>query len=136
MDKLKPILAVMRKNLLSMICGLVALAAIIALFWPISGYYQTLQTEADARKSTFTTLNGLLKKERTLPLLDPQVTEPQPLKQFPTETVINRGRLVTKAVHEQSEEMMKTAMGLITHKPLVPDALPTGTPATAANFRI
>lgn len=115
---------VIKKNIISIICGIIALAAVIALFWPIGGYYADLQSRADARKSTFSSLNGLLTKQRTLPLIDPFSTESQPLGQFPTPAIINRGQIVTNEIAEESKNMLAAAETLRVHEPLVPEALP------------
>jgi hypothetical protein len=127
-------LAIIKKNLLSIICGVIALAAIIALFWPISGYYADLQSQADARKAAFSTATTLLKKGRTLPVLDPLSTDPQPLKLFPTDTIIARGKLATAAIHDEAAAMLKEATTLVQHQPLVTNALPNGGTMEATFF--
>src|SRR5947199_363716 len=41
---------IVKKNLVSIICGVVALLALVAVFvWPLDGYYQTLQEKAKKR---------------------------------------------------------------------------------------
>ena len=131
-----PILAVIKKNILSIICGLLALAAIIAIFWPIDGYFGQLQTQVDTRKAANSTATLLLRKQRTLPVLDPLSTDPQPLKGFPTVTVIARGKTATEAINDESVAMLKAAMSLVGHQPLVPDALPNGNTMDASDFRV
>jgi HSP20 family molecular chaperone IbpA len=131
---MRPVLAVLKKNILSVICGVVALAAIIALFWPLSGYFDDLQKQVDARKTVFAQDTTLLHKQRTLPVLDPLSTDPEPLKGFPTPAVIARGTLAQTAIHTESAEMLDAATKLVTHQPLVPNALPNGSTMDATFF--
>jgi hypothetical protein len=128
------VLAFIKKNILSLICGVVAIAAIVAIFWPINGYFASLQTDVDARKGAFATAKTLLGKQRTLPVLDPQSTDPQALNVFPTDTVIARGTSATEAIGEESKAMLQSAMTLVTHKPLVANALPDGGTMDATFF--
>jgi len=128
-------LAVIKKNLLSIICGVIALAAIVAVFvWPINGYFADLQTQVDARKAAYSTATTLLHKQRTLPVLDPLSTDPQPLKDFPTDPVIARGSLAEKAIADESKAMLDTATKLVTHQPLYASALPDGGTMDATYF--
>jgi hypothetical protein len=131
---MRPVLAFIKKNILTIICGVVALAAIIAVFWPISGYFASLQTDADARKSAFATATTLLHKSRTLPVLDPLSTDAEPLKVFPTDAVIARGNLAKDAIASESKEMLDAAKTLVTHKALVDNALPNGGTMEATFF--
>jgi hypothetical protein len=113
----------------------VAIAAIVAVFWPISGYFTDLQTQADARKAAFSTARSLLLKPRTLPVLDPQSTDPQPLPVFPTDAVFHRGSIATDALKKESQDMLTLATGMIVHQPLVPGALPAGGTVVATQFQ-
>src|SRR5271163_1129092 len=100
------VLAFVKKNVLIIICAVIAICAIVAIFWPINGYYSALQTDVDARKAAFSNATTLLKKSRTLPVLDPLSTDPQPLDVFPTETVIARGKTATEAIGTESQAMI------------------------------
>src|SRR4051794_40220927 len=117
-----------KKNLTSIICGVIALLAVVALFWPISGYYNELQAKADARKQVYTTLKGILDKPRNLPTVSLETAEPKKLEQFPTQAVIDAGTAVQTQVKTQSAAMFETALKMNQHTPLVPGALPEGSP--------
>jgi hypothetical protein len=127
-------LAIIKKNILSIICGVVALMAMIAIFWPLDGYFAQLQQDVDARKAVFAEDTTLLHKPRTLPVLDPLSTDPEPLKGFPTDAVIARGKLATAAIGDEAKQMLAAATTLITHQPLVPNALPSGGTMEATFF--
>jgi hypothetical protein len=126
---------IVKKNLVSVVCGVIALMAIVALFWPISGYYKQLQTTVDSRKSVYTSLKGLLTKQRQLPVVDPFTAETKPLDQFPTSQVILLGRAVTEKVKNESAAIVDEALKLNQREPLVPGALPMPMTSQAVRFR-
>lgn len=123
---------IVKKNLVSIICGVVALLAFVAIFWPLGGYFSALQTQVDARKATNDTLTGLISKDRKLPIVDPVRIEQERLEQFPSKKAIEKGEEVTKQVADISNEMLKIAVDLNVHQPLLPDALPN--PRDTAKF--
>jgi len=129
---------IVKKNILSVICGVVILLAIAALFWPISGIVAGAQAQADAREKEFEKLDKLLpqKKQRKLPVvsLDPDAPTTS-LDQFPGQKVIETGQTATKAMAEQSAAMMATAVAMNEHPLLVPKALPSPTNKQAFDFR-
>ncbi|MBV8780171.1 MAG: hypothetical protein JO353_02130 [Phycisphaerae bacterium] len=135
MAALQPILLFIKKNIASLICALVAIGAMVFLFWTVAGWNAELQTTVDQRKSTYNDLSALLTKQRTLPLLDPFSTQPPPLNQFPTQPVYERAKTVTQAVSEESKAMLDTAMKMVTHSLLVPNSLPNGGPREGTFFR-
>jgi len=124
-----------KKNLVSIICGVIAIVAIVALFWPIKGYYTQLQTTANSRKAVYVSLNGLLKKTRQLPVVDPFTAENKPLDQFPTAAAILKGQAVTDQVKNESASILSEAVKLNIHDPLVPGALPMGMTSQEIKFR-
>src|SRR5580658_11353493 len=99
-------LEVVKKNLLSILSGVVAIAAVVATYWPVGGMFQTLQAASDARGAVYTELEGLLTKPRQLPLTDPANTQQEPLKAFPNQKTIDLGNRVTSHVSKQSTDMV------------------------------
>jgi hypothetical protein len=126
---------IIKKNLVSIICGVIILMAIVALFWPINGYYKQLQATATARKSVYQTLKSLLEKPRQLPIVSLDSTDPQPLGQFPTTLVIQQGTAVTQQVHAESDAILAAAIKMNQHEPLISDVLPQGPTSSAIAFR-
>jgi len=124
-----------KKNWLSIACGVVALIAIIAIFWPISGYYEQLRTEGQQRAALHGQLEGLRNKQRTLPVV-PMTEEAQPLNEYPTAEIIRWGEELTKGVSRQSQELMQRAVSLNRRDLLVPNSLPNPSQATAFQFRV
>jgi hypothetical protein len=125
---------IIKKNLLSIICGVVAIIAVVASFVPISGWFNELRDQAAARAGYFDSLNGLLNKTRNLPIVDPMATEAQPLELFPTERVIDAGKRVVDEVRNQSQDMFKAAIQLNEKPLLLKDALPSPNRRTIFDF--
>ena len=62
---------IVKKNLVSIICGVVALVALVAVFiWPLDGYYTDLKTKTTARAAIYKKVDDLMGKSRSLPVLD------------------------------------------------------------------
>ena len=120
------ILNFVKTNMLSLICGVVAIVAVAATFYPVGGWLDDLKTRTDQRASIYSSLSSLRTKSRKLPLTDPTQTEQADLKTFPNADAIKAGESVTKAVSKQSNDMVDLVVRLNQqgHDLLVPDALP------------
>jgi hypothetical protein len=103
---------IIKKNLVSIICGVIALLAIGAVFWPISGMFEDLHTRAKKSESTYSALTGLLKKNRLLPQTDPKAIEPKPFDQVPTETAIAKGNAIKAQIEKEAKDLMATAVAI------------------------
>lgn len=100
---------IVKKNLFSIICGVVALLAVIASFWPLGSKEAELKQDLAGRKSAYESMNNLLHKSRNLPIVDPQSSEQEPLQRFPSPAIIEKGKAVTQEVSEESRKMMMIA---------------------------
>lgn len=122
MDK---VLYIVKKNLLSIICGFVAILAMAALAYPLSGMRTAFRAEVTKRAQTYTQAQALLKAQRFLPIVEPG-TDPVPLPTFPTELIIAAGKNARDTVHSQSDELMTKAVALnkANHDLLLPECLP------------
>ena len=118
---------IVKKNILAIICGVVALMSIVAIYWPISGWYQQVNEQLQTSKRTNDDLNSLKTKGTScrLPIVDPQKTEAPPLVGFPTAKVYKIGVEVVKKIQEQSAALMKQAIADNKRTPIDPNALPT-----------
>src|SRR5687768_3446199 len=126
---------IIKKNIISVICLIIAILAIVASFFPLGGYVENLQANLDQRKSTFDTLEGLRTKTRQLPSLSPDNATQQPLPVFPNPNAIKKGQEVVKAVTKESEEMRDVAVRMNKHEQLVPGTLPNPRPPADFKFR-
>src|SRR4051812_1474754 len=94
-----------KKNLLSIICVIVAVLAMVAVFvWPLPGKFAAIQAKADARKAEYESLKTLANKERKLPQtdLDPAAAQKK-LEGFPTQTVIDKGNQLVTDITAQAK---------------------------------
>ena len=123
-----------KKNIVSILCGVVAIAAIVAWFWPVGGMFGQLQTELDERAAKYKEVEQLRTAERKLPSLVLEVGGQEPLTRFPNEKVIQVGEVATKALTEQSNRMLKTVSDRNVHQPLVPNSLPRPLGRTRFDF--
>jgi len=116
---------IIKKNLLSIICGVVAIAALVTVFlWPLDGYFEDLKQRADKRAQLQSRIRTLLDKPRNLPIPDPNSTTPVKLARFPSNDIIKLGKSVTGKVHAESDKMYEQAVDLNRRSLLLPGTLP------------
>jgi hypothetical protein len=130
-------LETIKKNMLSLICLLVAIIAVVAVFWLQSSKFSALQAHLDQRKAEYDTLKGLADKlpNRKLPVVDPSEGDPKPLGQFPTERAIEVAQQVTGRIAEESKAVLDAAVKLNEHQPLTRDVLPNPNIGTWFTFQ-
>jgi hypothetical protein len=119
---------IVKKNLISIICGVVALMALVAVFvWPLDGYYETLKTKAENRAKVQAKVSTLLGKTRTVPVFDPNNPTATNLPAFPSETIIKRGKAAQQGVAGTSENVVSLAVQINEqgHGLVVPNSLPS-----------
>jgi len=112
-----------KKNIASIICGVIVILAVVALFWPISGWVSTLQASVNSSKTKYADkMQSLMSAPRKLPVtkaLDSNADQPA-LKQFPTEQVIKLGEEVKDQVQKQAQEMLQATIQRNRHDPILP----------------
>ena len=110
MDK-KQVIDAIKKNIVSIIAGVVALVAIgVMLFW-INGKYDAIKKQTADRATKAATLTGLLGQERPNIQTSPgSSAEDQKLKVFPTPTVIKGGEEAMNQVKQQSARLLQEAV--------------------------
>src|SRR5437763_9654352 len=89
---------IVEKNLISIICGVVALAAIGVGFTMLPGRATALQTKLEERKRAYDTLHSLLSKPRQMPSVNPDNPSQDQLTQFPSARIIEDGQKIMKQV--------------------------------------
>jgi len=125
---------IVKKNLLSIICGVVALAARGVAFTMLPTKASELTTEMESRKKAYDDLHQLVSKERQLPSVNPDNPEQQRLPVFPSEKINKWGEEVTAQVKKESEDLRDTAAKMNEHKLLVPGSLPAPSNPAAISF--
>jgi hypothetical protein len=123
-----------KKNIVTLLCGVVALAAIVAIFWPISGMFDGLRKDVEKSKATYTDVENLRKQERNLPSLVLEGGERDKLTRFPNQKVIDYGKEKTGALTAQSKKMLDTVSRLNVHQLLVSGSLPRPIGRTSLDF--
>lgn len=126
---------IIKKNIVSLICGVIALLAIVALFWPIGGYYSDLRSQVQQGAAVNQQIRSLMTRQRMLPVTSLENPDPVPLGQFPTPTVIAAGRAVMDSVARQAQQVMGVAVQYNRRPLLVPNALPRPSSAVGIEFR-
>ncbi|HEY1685865.1 MAG TPA: hypothetical protein VGG19_13960 [Tepidisphaeraceae bacterium] len=125
-----------KKHLLSLICGAVALLAVIALFYPLGGKQEKLVQDLQTRASVLQTIQGISNKQRTLPVIDPSNPTPKPLDRFPNQQLIDQAKAIPDAFANQAKAIAAEAEKINKHEPLVQGALPyPQSSIDAFNFR-
>jgi hypothetical protein len=126
---------IVKKNIFSIILGVIAIAAVVANFYPMSGKYEELKNTAQARAQVDQDLKSLLNKPRNLPVMT-EGGQPQPLGHFPTQKIIDAGKKATEDIAKGSQALLDNVVKLNTHEPLVARSLPgvLGDPVPAGEF--
>src|SRR5688500_5047803 len=122
---------IVKKNIISIIAGVVALAAIAVAFTMLTSRAEELKTDLAARQQAYSQLEQLLKKDRTLPTISLEKAEAEKLTKFPSQKIIDQGDALIKGVETASKAMVVAAVEMNKHLPLEPGALPDA-PAISA----
>jgi hypothetical protein len=115
---------IIKKNILSILCGVVALVAVIASMWPMGSYQQGQQETLRTRAGMFRTLDQLRSKARNKPVLNPDSTAPESLERFPNDATIEKATEAKKQFEAESKKILDAAIAMNRHEPLVPGVLP------------
>ena len=128
-------MAIVKKNMFSILCGVIAIIAIVAIFWPIGGMYNELQADVQKTADLHKQIDTVRTTPRKLPsLVLDQGVEQQPLTRLPNEKVIAAGLEKTRALTDQSNLMLKTVSDLNIHPLLQPDSLPRAEGTLSISF--
>ncbi|MBC7783766.1 MAG: hypothetical protein H7144_07990 [Burkholderiales bacterium] len=117
-----------KKNLLSIICGVVAILCIVLIFFPFGGMYDTLRTSVEESKAVGESIKKVSEAPRMWPSLSSREEDRVQLNAFPTDATIIAAEKMTKDWTTRSTQFLEYAISLQKEKfrPLVPNALPSG----------
>jgi hypothetical protein len=130
---------IVKKNILSIVCGAVAILAIAASFYPLSGWFVELNEQAEQRKRPYSEAMGLLNKTRDWPVLDPDRRERERMTKFPSADVIKWGQVNIVALKTQANEIARVVLAINDHSKrpglLADGVLPSPAPLAPSDFR-
>ncbi|MFN4242996.1 MAG: hypothetical protein ACK4PI_07135 [Tepidisphaerales bacterium] len=117
----KHILTVVKKNWLSIASAAVAVVAVAVPFVLADGWMSETQTALEQRRGVARTIEDIGRKNRSLPQLDPDATERQPLEMFPSRSVIAAGKAALDHLDKQGNLLLEEALKLNVRRPLMED---------------
>lgn len=129
---------ILKKNILSIVCGVVVLLAIAAYFLFVQGLYTGdggLQAKAEERRSKYNQLNELITKSRKLPVVELETTEAADLTVFPTTEVIKLGTQITDRLKSQSDRIEALATDMNRRESLLRNFFPNPDDPQKFRFR-
>jgi hypothetical protein len=126
---------IIKKNIISVICGVVALAAIVVAFFVVPSRAGELQSKLAARKTVRDEMASLLSKPRDLPAPDASDPTPKPLNRFPSPPIIKQGEAIIGQLEKESVQLREAAVAMNRHELLVKGALPRPNQVQAYEFR-
>ena len=116
----------LKKNILSLVCGVVALLAIIALFYPVGGMYGDTLAELKKRVAVADNAQRLRRGQHFWPIIpDVKTGEKEPLPRFPNDDIIKTGKKIKDEVHAQTTNIKDKTAEKNQHDLLLPGVLPT-----------
>src|SRR5215208_4176410 len=121
-----------KKNIVSIICVLVGVAALVTLFI-VSGWYDQFNTRLTQSKTSNDTVASLMRQPRVIPSPNPDGTA-VPLEVFPNDKVFEAGDRAMNQVHNNAQTLLRTAVDMNRkgHEVLVNGALPRPNSMTEA----
>lgn len=111
---------VVKKNVLNIVCGVIVLICVVALFWPLGGMYDEDQAKLNSRQSVFNQIVSLDSAKRSWPVTG----EKKELPGFPNPRLIEMGNGIAKQVTDQAKAMQAELKEVNTHELLLADILP------------
>src|ERR1051325_7617813 len=126
---------ILKKNMWSIVCGVVAILAVASTYYPLSGKFIELNSKLQSSADEDRKIKSLINTNPNMPSVDPKSNEVKPLGMFPTEKVIELGKKVVGKVHTESEKLASKALEINERKQLVPGVLPSGSGRYLSEFK-
>jgi len=118
---------IVKKNILSILCGVVALAAVVSIPWPGGSRKADIQAQLEQRKAQYTKAQALLTKSRHMPVINPPAgtdAAGSDLKGFPSQVTIEVGQKAVDDLKNQSTAIVDAAVKINQRPPLLPSFFP------------
>lgn len=102
---------IVKKNVASIIFGVIALIAVVLAFFPMNGKFDEINKLLDERTKKYQQAEGILKKSRLLPDVDLVSTSAQkPLTEFPSPKITAMAKGFMDQLISQSRGVLETAV--------------------------
>src|SRR3954465_2268770 len=113
-----------KKNIVSIIFGVIALIAVVLWIVPVSGWYTELKGGAEKQAKGSSEITSLISTPREMPNTSTSTAAPTPvpLGRFPNQQVIDLAKQKMAEVHARAQEVLNTAIDINkrSHEVLVP----------------
>ena len=106
---------IVKKHILNIICGVVAILALVALVWPISGWYTDLAAQAQTAGKASADIQSLMSSKRVKPIFSDRAQEGaqgEPLERFPNREIIDDANQAMSKVKDQAEAARQAAISI------------------------
>jgi hypothetical protein len=125
---------IVKKHWVSILCGVIALVALVAWQWPLGGMFAEAQADLNKRVDVYNGVSRLRKTPRYWPVIPKLASgKPTPLTPFPSDPYIKSGGEIKDEVHNQATGLDPTGKPIgmkekteaaNRHELLVSDVLP------------
>ena len=114
---------ILKKHTLSLVCGVIAILAVVAWFWPIGGMYDDENVVLQTRHKAYEDLVRVVKSPRSWPITI-EGDKQAPLKLFPNDARVIAGKEIKDRAHVQALEVQDMTVKPNAHVQLLTDVLP------------
>jgi O6-methylguanine-DNA--protein-cysteine methyltransferase len=126
---------IIKKHILSVVCGVVALVAVVLAFWPLGSMKEAALAELDSRASRYSQIQSLRTRQRHLPIVDMGTSEAPLLAGFPTEKAIEKAMALSEKLAAEKNAVILAAEESNRRELLVPQSLPNAVGTTSFEFK-
>jgi len=128
---------ILKKHILSILCGVVALVALVLSFWPLGFFQKEAQGQLEKRAALYGQLKTLQNTKHYYPILNMDTAEPVMLEGFPNRTAITKAKELQEELAREKSSVLAAAeqANKQDHEVLVPGALPEPKGSTELFFR-
>lgn len=104
------VMDIVKKNLVSILCGVVAIICVILIYFPFGGMYEELASEVGKGQQIGNAIENIRKAERSWPTLSPNEEDKVPLTQFPTQQTVDLARHQTDSWTRDADQFLAAAI--------------------------
>lgn len=126
---------IVKKHILSVICGVVALVALVLAFWPLGSMKEQALSQLNTRGQRYTQLQSLRTRARHLPVLDISTAEAPLLAGFPSDGAIKKAEELAEKLRSEKNAVIAAAEEMNRRELLVQQSLPNAVQNTAFEFK-